>query len=219
MRCGTFKTGLMTVAVAAIVTVSAYSQPLKGRSEIELGFGLMEQGTFEEEYYGAGVIDRSGLDDMYVKLGFNHWMEEDLAFSFMVSALASEIRDRSDWYYYDREEMAVVSIFSGIRYYLPGSQRFSPWRPYFAMAVGPVIGSTVKSISGSRTYNEERTQASFGGYFGAGIDFQVSRRFMFGINAGYTAMSDFEEPVGGKTNYSGAEFGVSFGILFGRARY
>jgi hypothetical protein len=219
MRCDALKVGLLTIVVAAVVTASASSQPLKGRSEIELSFGLMEQGTFEEEYYDGGVVDKTGLDDMFVKIGFNHWLEEDLAFSFMISALASEITDRSDWYYYDREEMAVVSIFSGIRYYLHNPRRFSPWRPYFAFAVGPVIGSTVKSIAGGRVYNEERTLAAFGGYFGGGIDFQVSRRFMFGINGGYTAMSNFEEPVGGKTNYSGAQFGISFGFLFGRARY
>lgn len=218
MGFGTFKTGVIIMVVAAIVASTAYSQPLRNRSEIELSFGLMDQGTFREEYYSGGIVDRSGLDDMYVKLGFNHWMEEDLAFSFMITALASRIYDHENYYYYDREEIAVVSIFSGIRYYLPGSNRFSAWRPYLAFAGGPVLGSIIKDYADGRVYNETRTMAAFGGYFGAGIDFQVSHRIMFGINGGYNAMTDFSEPVGGKDNYSGAEFGVSFGFLFGRAR-
>lgn len=218
MKCGALKVGLIATIVVVLFSALAYSQPLNGRSEVELSFGYMNKGAFLDESYAGGTVDREGMNDMYAKLGFNHWLSDDLAFSIMLSALASDSYDRKDVYLYDREEIGVVTIFSGIRYYLPSSMGFYSWRPYLSLMAGPVIGSKIKDYVGDEVIKENRSQAALGGYIGAGIDFQVSHRIMLGINGGYTAMTDFDEAIGGKDNFSGPEFGVSAGFLFGHGK-
>ena len=56
---------------------------------------------------------------------------------------------------------------------------------------------------------------TFGGYLGGGLDIQVGRHLMLGIQAGYNTMLDFSEPVGYEDNYSGVEFSAGFSVLFG----
>ena len=42
--------------------------------------------------------------------------------------------------------------------------------------------------------------------------------FMLGFNGGYNFVDDFPYAIGGRRDYSGSEFGVSFSYLFGRGR-
>jgi hypothetical protein len=38
------------------------------------------------------------------------------------------------------------------------------------------------------------------------------------VSGGYSWMADFAHPIGPRNNFSGAEFAVSFGFLFGKGR-
>jgi hypothetical protein len=67
-------------------------------------------------------------------------------------------------------------------------------------------------------FSGTNAQATTGGHFGAGVDFHVARSFAIGVNGGYNWMLDFSRPVGARDNYSGLEFGLSIGRLFGRGR-
>ena len=62
---------------------------------------------------------------------------------------------------------------------------------------------------------------------GAGASMEPDRIFAgtsgvvaapIGVNGGYNWMIDFAQPVGTRDTYSGPEFGISFGWLFGRGR-
>ncbi|UCG61657.1 MAG: hypothetical protein JSV52_15320 [Candidatus Zixiibacteriota bacterium] len=184
---------------------------LRQRSQIELRFGVREDTYIDNDYYFDGLVWRRASNGLVVSLGFNHWTDETTAINLTVKALATDFDDGVyDFGIYDRS-YSVVPILVGFRKYLGPA---SGVRPYLAVSAGPVIGTETTSLAGIEVLDETLTQAAAGAYFGGGIDFIVGRHFMLGMNAGYNLLSDFDVPVGGHVNYSGAEFGVGFGLVF-----
>jgi hypothetical protein len=90
-------------------------------------------------------------------------------------------------------------------------------KPYLAAGLGPVIGaSSAGGVDQSGAFAGSRTRATVGGNFGAGVDFLLGRHFTLGVEGGYQWMSDFSDPIGARDNYSGFQFGVNIGWLFGK---
>ena len=56
----------------------------------------------------------------------------------------------------------------------------------------------------------------FGGQLGGGLDVQMGRHFMVGIQGGFNLMNDFSEPLAGRKNYSGLELSIGASWLFGK---
>jgi hypothetical protein len=86
-----------------------------------------------------------------------------------------------------------------------------------SLGAGALIGVEEQSkVAGAEISANTSNMGAFGGEFGLGVDIIVAHRFMLGAKASYFAVTDFPEPLAGKDNYSGLEFSVSFGFLFGR---
>jgi len=187
---------------------------LRHRSQLELRLGIRDDAHFDGDYYVGGVATRNSIGDMMVAFGFNFWADERTAFTLTARVLASETEDVIDWTHVYNTEFAVVPIFIGFRQYLGRHVHHSPVRPYLAFGGGPVIGTQRLWIAGVEVLSETRTISAAGAHIGGGVDFIAGRHFMFGMNAGYNLLSDFDEPIGGHVNYSGAEFAVGFGVLF-----
>lgn len=62
----------------------------------------------------------------------------------------------------------------------------------------------------------DRSAVTVAGFFGAGADILLGRRWSLGVNAGYTWMADVGEPIGGRFGYSGFDAAVSIGWMWGR---
>jgi hypothetical protein len=105
----------------------------------------------------------------------------------------------------------VVPLLIGVRIFLPYPEPDAQVRPFLSGAIGPYIGSEAKSTLFTQGTH---TETSFGGRFGAGIDFILSNHFKLGANAGYNVMSDFSAAVGGRMNYNGGEFSIGIGYIF-----
>ncbi len=209
-----FLTAMSVEDAEAISKRSGSKFSLSHRSQLELRLGVRDDAHFNGDYYVGGVATRNDIGDMLVAFGFNYWADERTAFNLTVRVLASETEDLVDRISVYNSEFAVVPIFIGFRQYLGRHAHRSPMRPYLALGGGPVIGSQRLSVAGVEVLSETRTLTAMGAHIGGGIDFIAGRHFMFGMNAGYNLLSDFDEPIGGHVNYSGAEFAVGFGVLF-----
>jgi hypothetical protein len=60
------------------------------------------------------------------------------------------------------------------------------------------------------------TKTTLGGHFGGGVDTHVARSFSIGLDVGYNAMLNFNEPVGVHSNFNGLQVSIGLGWLFGK---
>lgn len=187
---------------------------LSHRSQLELRLGVRDDTHIEDDYYIGAVSSRNSIGDLLVNVGYNYFADERTAINLSVRVLASEFEEGIGPLGVYEYNVAVVPIFIGFRHYLGSPGYGGPVRPYLALAGGPVVGSQRLSLVGYEVVDETRTLAAMGAHIGGGIDFIAGRHLMFGINAGYNLLSDFDEPVGGHVNYSGAEFAAGVGFVF-----
>lgn len=86
------------------------------------------------------------------------------------------------------------------------------------MTVGPFIGYEEKTEVFTTVSVESNTKTAIGTRLGTGIDIQLSRLFMIDMYTGYSLMTDFSAPIGGKINYSSGEFSIGVSFLFGHSK-
>ena len=195
--------------------------PLFGRSRLEFGGGLRHHPALSEI---AGGID----DDMisgaanggFAKVGLSKWIGEDIAFAVDYTVHDVETSSWSDYYGENWDEIQLVhSVMFGFRFYWPQSRPYSATHPYFSAGAGPFMGTIEYHEDGPcdcERHEEIYHTAVLGARLGGGVDFLMGRNFMIGFTGGYVFAEEFTNPVGGRHDYSGSEFGMSFSILFGR---
>jgi hypothetical protein len=199
--------------LTALVCLCAFAQdsPVKGRSSIELNFGL---------WAGPSVSNSTGLNSFRAEakagafvggLVLTHWVQEYLSVTVSGGLLAGKASSSVNLMSVSQHVSSVVPVLLGVRYYALGSTADGNVRPYLSAAVGPYIGSEVNNTILSQ---ESRSESAFGGRLGAGIDFFLGDHFKVGANAGYNVMGDFSAPVGARSNYSGADFSCGIGYIF-----
>jgi hypothetical protein len=187
-----------------------------GRNRIQLEIG---------SWVVPGAVDTpsvaAGSDNVDFAVGFSYtrFLREDLALSFgpRVLTSTSSIVTPSGAFAGD---LAIVSLPLGLRWNpMKGDLHTRAVKPFLAVGLGPVIGSSSgSSLTFDGAFAGSRTRASVGGTVGGGVDFLLSRHFSLGLEAGYQWMADFSDPIGAADNYSGFQFGLNIGWLFGKGR-
>jgi hypothetical protein len=205
--------GILTLLVS--VAMNANSGSLKNRSGIEIGFGFREDSGLENEHTVFNVVNRTSIENMTFSLGFNHWIEENVAFNLSISVIDSENRTGIDEFGVYDYNYAVVPIMAGFRFYPNQSRNHSNFRPFISMAMGPVIRSSNYDYVGHGAYNETYTETVFGGKVGAGVDIIMGKHMLLGFDGSYNHYSDFDSQFGLENVYNGPEFGIRFGFVFG----
>jgi hypothetical protein len=116
------------------------------------------------------------------------------------------------------EVLGLTSMLLGIRKYIPLANHPHPdIRPYVSAAAGSFYGSVDgTTLVGTTVETRVGTMGSAGCQVGAGVDVQLGRRLMLGLHGGLNLMMDFNDELGGRKNYSGAEVSVGVSWLFGR---
>jgi hypothetical protein len=172
------------------------------RLEFRGGFHQKEGGTRPPT--GSALADGEGM----VTFGYNYWFARNLVGTLEFLdldgyALSSPAVARAD----------DVSAFQiGVRRDFVETSRF---RPFAALSVGPWMGSTdVASPAGASS----RSETAVGGQVAVGFDVQLARWVTLGGRFGFSAVSDFSEPIGGRSNYSGFYGTFGFGWVFGKGR-
>lgn len=152
-------------------------------------------------------------------LTLGYWITEDFSVNLSYSALGSEVANIVGPAGVDsrlsRVDISLASIQLGVgrHFDLPN---LSPLvKAQVSTSVGSFIGHVDGQTVGEAPLAWKRTMRSVGGQIGAGIDFQINRHVMLGARGGYNLMADFEEPLGGRDNYSGAEFSLGLSWLIG----
>ncbi|HTM26333.1 MAG TPA: caspase family protein [Vicinamibacterales bacterium] len=185
-----------------------------GRNRIELRVGGWH--ATNNNQVVSGVSD----GNVFGGVQYTRYLSEDLAMTLGVMSLGGETGS----------SVSTKGVFSGTADIIgmPIGVRWSPSRvrqpsgavkPFIAIGVGPVFGTSTGSFVGSGSVTSGvHDQATLGGNVGAGVDFHVARPFSIGVSAGYDWMARFSRPVGSLDDHSGAEIGVSFGFLFGKGR-
>jgi hypothetical protein len=185
-----------------------------GRNRLELHIGSWRVPGLSKAPSVAAGTDSF---DVATGLQYNRFLREDLALTFGVRAMASTSSTVSASGAFSGS-FSIVSVPLGVRWNpMKGELHTRSVKPYLAVGLGPVIGSSSGAgTSFDSSFAGARTRASVGGTVGAGVDFHLGRHFTLGVEGGYQWMADFSDPIGARDNYSGFQFGVNIGWLFGK---
>jgi hypothetical protein len=215
----------LCVGLVVSLAVSSDAGRLAGRSRIELGAGFRNHEKLNRtEIRWADGLRVGSSTGVVGSLTFSYFDSESLAMTLSWTIHDVETDTWVDFYGDIYDETTVVhSLMLGFRFYFPQSRRHSPFRPYLALGAGPFMGTTELRDGDwcdcdccCDCYSESETQAVFGARLGGGVDFLLGRHFIFGATGAYNFVDEFDEPLGGRYDYSGSEFGISLSYLFGR---
>jgi caspase domain-containing protein len=184
---------------------------VNGRNRIALRWGMWNSP-------GARVTNGVGTTDLFGGVEYARYIREDLSIAITFVGLEGIVgtESTSEGVFAGTADIGSVQVLSRWNPFAKGREA-QPIKPYVAVGVGPVFGSSVGTFSGSRArVSGVNEQATVGGHVGGGVDFHLARWFSVGVNGGYNWMADFSTPVGARSNYSGPEFGMTFGFLFGK---
>jgi len=187
-----------------------------GRNRLELRIGVTSAGGYQPT--GPAFITGSDGGGVLPGLHYTRYLRERLAMTIGVNVheiLAGVATDLSGA---TTGSQTVVWLPAGVRWNpLKGDYMRKSVKPYLSAGIGPVIGATAGVSAGrSGAVVGSKTQTTIGGLVGAGVDVHLARSFTMGISGGFNWMADFSEPMAGRDNFSGFDFGVSLGWLFGK---
>ena len=183
-----------------------------GRHRIDLKIG----GWQSDEVTVTGVSSMSGA----VGLGYTQYLSEALSMSVALTARGGMAGSSTSGLGTFSGAAGLVALPVGMQWNpLAAKNPAAAVKPFVAASVGPYFGNSAGSFAGSGgSFNGAHSQTTIGGHIGGGVDFHLGRPFALGISGGYNWMADFARPVGARDNYSGPQFGVTLGFLFGKGR-
>lgn len=205
--------GILTLLTAGAGSVLA--QPLDGRHQIELRFGVWNQFNDTRTEIGNGVSTTVGSSGALGGLAWGHWLTESVALRVSTTALAASVDTDLSGAGVETDVATVSQVTFGIKYYFPASTYGGKARPYVGVGVGPVIGSQSEVRVGSTIRVSERSEAAVGAEVSGGVDLLVSRRIMLSTGLALSLMTDFDRPVGGSDNYTGVQLLLGVSYLLG----
>lgn len=204
---------VMLLVISAFLSSYAQSQDpvMKGRSGLELNLGLWSGAQASTSVGTSGVSVEVNSSAFVGGILFTHWVQEYLSVTMSAGLLAGKASSTVSFLSVSQQVSSVVPVQLGVRYYVFGSTAGGEVRPFLSGSVGLYVGS---ELTNTILAQEARTETTFGGRLGAGIDFLLGDHFKLGANTGYNMMSDFNAPVGGRNNYNGGDFSIGVGYIF-----
>ncbi len=192
--------------------------PLDGRHAIWLRAGLLSSITVESNVSAAGVSSEVRDDGPFFSIGYEYWVNPEWSVGFDLSFVDAGASSTVDAGGVTSEAASVTAVLFGASFYPRGLAIGPSLRPCASLAAGPYIGSASNSTAGTTVTSETVSETAVGLRAQIGADVFFGGRFSTGIALGYAFVSDFDQPIGSHTNYSGPEFSLGLGILLGAAR-
>jgi len=183
--------------------VAALPYAVEGRHRLELRLGMWRTNTNVAPSTGIGT------DDVVGGLQYTRYLKENLSITFAVEGLEAQVSNAAV------SDIAFLPV--GVRWNpLSFGRQLDGIKPFVTAGLGPVIGESVDGHTSNRYgYGNVSTSATVGSYLRGGADFHFARSFAIGVDAGYNWLADFDQPVGGRTNFSGFSMHLGIGWLFG----
>jgi hypothetical protein len=174
---------------------------VEGRQRLDLRIGMWRIGDI------GGAAPLVGTDDVMGGVQYTRYLKENLAITFAVEGIETGVGNGT--------VSSVVAFPLAVRWNpLPFGRQNDGIKPFISVGAGPVLG---EHVSGNRAFSENvRTSGTVGSHLRGGADFHFARSFAIGVDAGYNWLADFDEPVGGRRNYSGFSMSLGLGWLIGR---
>ena len=213
---------ILALVLLGLAANSTQARNLMGKTRIELAGGFWgDRNNTEAEYFVGYHDPHVGSDGSIGSLTLSHWNSPHSAFTISYSILDYEESDRffypSDFHY---RQSIVQSVTLGMRFYAP-TRYYSTWHPFLSAEVGPYIGYSRTEEFGPYPYDllvRTHTETQPGLRLGGGVDIELGRHFLVGMNGGYNFVREFDRPINGRTDYSGADFRFSLSFVFGGRR-
>ena len=183
---------------------------VNGRNRIALKWGMWNTP-------GNDVTVGVGTADLFGGIEYARYIREDLSIAISVTGVEEivGVATSSEGTFSGTASIGAVQVLARWNPFAKGREQEAV-KPFVAAGLGPVIGSSVGTFSGrGARMTGVNDQVTIGGHVGGGVDFHLARWFSVGVSGGYNWMADFSTPVGAHSNYSGGEFGITFGWLFG----
>ena len=192
---------------------SAARFAVSGRNRLELMTGMWSNGDASSR---AAVGSRA--TDAFGGLRYTHYLSETWAVTFSIHGFEASSDTTVSPGFVSTGGTGAAALPVGVRWNpFKGEHRLDSVKPYVTVAAGPVIGSESTNFVGRGTVTTNNsTRATFGTHFGGGVDVHVARSVSLGLGAGYNAMVNFSEPLGGHKNFNGVQMSMSIGWLFGK---
>ncbi|MGB2990632.1 MAG: hypothetical protein WBC98_11825, partial [Candidatus Zixiibacteriota bacterium] len=161
---------------------------------------------------------KSEADGLIGSIGYTYWVENDwgITFSVGVSDMDASVSTSGSGTSVIAAE--VMPILFGVRYQPSGLIDSDVARPFASVSAGSYLGSSSEVRTGVTTVVEARSETALGSRLAVGVDLSLFRWFKLGFAGGYHFVTDFENRIGSEKNYSGPEFSLSLGIVFGKGK-
>jgi outer membrane protein W len=190
---------------------------LEGKHGLELNVGLLSSVKASTDVSAGGVTTTSGASGFVGSIGYSYWLENHLAVTASVGAsdVGAETSAGAAGVYV--ESATIVPLLFGVKYQPFNMTSGNELRPYVYASVGPYFGFASNVYTGTSTTTEAFSEAVLGSRFGIGLDLSLSRSLFLGFGVAYRLVDDFKNRIGSETNYSGPDFSLTFGFVFGGA--
>jgi hypothetical protein len=210
------KTSVVSLALFfVVITMGSISIAqdifLIGRSAIDLNLGFWGGAKASNTIGPTGIQSEAGTNGFAGELGYSYWLRENLSLIVNASLLSAKASSTVSVFNVTQQASTVTPLLLGVRFYVPEPKSDENIRPFISAAVGIYFGSEAASVPLSQ---QAHTETAAGGRLGTGIDFFLGNHFKLGANVGYYLMTDFENAIGARKNYSGAEFSFGTSYIF-----
>jgi hypothetical protein len=178
----------------------------------------LSAGAATQDDPGGVVNARFSQWNQMFSFRYAYWVREHISVGMQVSSVGLEIETNVGTEVRS-QVLALGSVMLEARRYLASKPPRSAVRPYLSGAVGAYIGDSDETTVGTTVIVESGSQGAFAGQVGGGIDVPLGRHVLVGAKAAYNLVSDFERPIGGRSNFSGFEMSVGINWIFGKGFY
>lgn len=189
---------------------TSFDRDLTGIHSIYINFGFKVNSGTSVNTTVSGVKAETNFTG---SLGYQYWFDNQWSINASIGVFSA----KTDVNYTNVNSISIVPILFGISYYPEALSLGSVGRVHFGVNTGVYIGSGSKtgvslnnlSNIGTSSVNE----TVFGVEPNAGIDFFLSKYIKIGPSVSYHYVSEFQEVIGNRKNYSGPVFTIHFGVL------
>ena len=152
---------------------------VNGRNRIALKWGMWNTP-------GNNVTVGVGTDDLFGGIEYARYIREDLSIAISITGVEGIVgtATSSEGTFAGTAETAAVQVLARWNPFAKGREREAV-KPFVAVGLGPVIGSSVGTFSGrGARATGVNDQATIGGHVGGGVDFHLARWFSVGVTGG-----------------------------------
>lgn len=202
-----------------VVSTAAASraQSLVNRHRIGLRMGHWDSELPHEARQTCSGTVETNVKDLLSAVYYSHRIEPSLAVHLTLKGLLARARSSTGVWGDCSRAVVITSVLFGLRHY-PLSFVDSSLQPFLEAGAGPYFGVESWKQDVWCCDSTTRTESTFGGYIGGGLDVQMGRHLVADFNVGYNLMADFPNRIAGEDNYSGVEIGVGISVLLGQGR-